>query len=173
MDNLIFIGTLHQGYTPKTELEKMLVLHKPQKLFVEIVDADIMSNNLKNYPPEMIVAYKWAKRHDIAVSGFDVDIDTLSAGITKSDLDKVDKEQSAIIDQYDWKDFNKLEFNELLNTKSWDSAIDRAKWDKREQIMYENIVDNLAEDATSVVVTGSGHIKYFREKFPKALFPLA
>ncbi len=37
--------------------------------------------------------------------------------------------------------------------------------------MFEKIKNNLSE-GTNIIITGSGHLEFFKEKFPDAEFPL-
>ena len=117
MQHLIFIGTLH-GITPKEELIKILEQQEPNQLLIEIAQEDIDKGAVDSYPPEMIDAYNWAKAHNIQVFGFDSKINVLAGGKTKEDEERISKEQDEIIKKYNWKDFNKEEYDELLNTKS-------------------------------------------------------
>lgn len=93
--------------------------------------------------------------------------------ISEEALKSLRKEQAAIIKKYNWKDFNKSELRNILRTKSWSKVIDKAKYEKREEEMYQNISNQIKNSKTSVVITGSGHIPFFKNKFPEALFPLS
>lgn len=172
MQQLTFIGTLH-GMTPKEELEEIIVQYKPGQLLIEMVQQDIDKETVDSYPQEMIDAYNWAKAHNIPVFGFDSKIDVLIKGKTKKDEEKLSEEQDEIINKHNWKDFNKEKYDKLLNTKSWYSLVDREKLVKRQEEMYANILNKALKDGRVVIITGSGHISFFKKKFPKAEFPLS
>jgi len=169
---LTFIGTLHGDLTPNKELEEILGLHKPEQLLVEITQQDIDKETISSYPSEMISAYQWAKENNIPVLGFDSKTNVLVEGSTKKESEKLFIEQEKVIKKHNWKDFNKESYQKLLNIKSWNSVIDKKKWKLREEEMYQNIKKVHTHGKDSLVITGSGHIKFFKKKFPKAKFPL-
>jgi len=39
--------------------------------------------------------------------------------------------------------------------------------------MYKNIVRQISDSDIAIVITGAGHIPFFRSKFPTAQFPLS
>ncbi len=173
MNNLIFIGTLHAGFTKNDELAEVVIKQKPDIILVEIEQSKLEENNISQYPPEMIFLAELARKISVQLFGFDSSIDVLKQGKTEADNIEIIKKQSEIISCYNWKQFNnpnicsKLDFfnNEL---------IDIQKWDAREGELYKNIskIHKRNRNKRIVIITGCGHIKFFQNKFPKALFPL-
>jgi hypothetical protein len=87
---------------------------------------------------------------------------------------ELDDEQTEITSEHDWKEFNEPEFDRALETKTWQKIIDKVKNNERNMEMYENISRLIADpdSGVTVIITGSGHISFFRSKFPTAQFPL-
>jgi len=50
--------------------------------------------------------------------------------------------------------------------------IDKKKWDIREEEMKNNINKNMPSNCTIVIITGCGHIPFFKKNFPNAEFSL-
>lgn len=169
-NNLIFIGTLHAGFTPIDELAQILDKFSPDQLLIEIAQADIDANKIDSYPPEMKFALEWAKKHNVDYAGFDTGVSVLAEGKTQADNEAVIDEEEKVIREHDWKDFNKKEYLDRLHAVSDRTLIDWQKWDEREQQMTENIRKTARGDRT-VVLTGAGHIDYFTEAFTEAEFP--
>jgi hypothetical protein len=172
---LVFIGTLHCGLTPEDELIELIGSFHPSRLLIEITQQDLESSNTMKYPPEMQAALAWAKSKHIEVHGIDSSIKTLKEGILDKDLKKLDDEQTAITSKHGWKVFNNPEFFKVLETKTWQKIVDTAKDEERNIEMYQNICHfvNESDPEVTVIVTGSGHIPFFRDKFPTAQFPLS
>jgi hypothetical protein len=171
---LIFIGTLHCGHTPEAELIKIIEGFDPSRLLVEISQSDIKNKDIEKYPDEMRAALTWGTNQHIEVRGFDSSIKTLKESTSEEDLKNLDEEQTKIISKHDWKDFNKAQFDKILETKSWQKIVDKTKDNERELEMHKNII-RLTRDSDSdvtVVITGSGHIPFFKSKFSIAEFPL-
>lgn len=171
---LHFIGTLHKHLTPEDELIRIIESYSPRRVLVEITQEDMEQGDVASYPPEMQAILVWARSKNIEAYGMDSAIHTFKAGTSEHDVQNLDIEQRAIIDQHDWKDFNQAALDKILETKTWQKIVDTAKDNERNQEMYDNIV-RLTQGLASqpiVVVTGSGHIPFFREKFPDAHFPL-
>jgi len=170
---LIFIGTLHLGLTPEDELIKIIEGFKPTQLLVEIHNDDIRNERIEEYPDEMKSIVNWATNKHIEVSGFDSKIQPMKEKVSEVDLKNLLNEQMAIIKKHNWKDFNSIQLENALKTKSWYKVIDEAKDKERELEMYDNII-RLADDShITVVVTGSGHIPFFKVKISDAQFPLS
>jgi hypothetical protein len=91
MLDLIFIGTLHCGFTPNKDLEQIFLDYKPSTLLIEITQEDINSNTIENYPPEMQFALQYSKKNNIPFFGFDSNIDVTLKGSTKEDEKKLFK----------------------------------------------------------------------------------
>jgi len=172
MLKIIFIGVLHCGFTPLKELEQLILSYKPNQLFVEIKQEDIDSNNIENYPPEMIFASRLAIQKQIHLKGFDSNINITTSNSTKEQEETIIKKQEEIIQKYDWKNFNKEKYDQLLKVEGWDGLIDEHKWLAREEEMENNIKKILPQEGTVLVITGAGHISFFKKVFPKASFPL-
>jgi hypothetical protein len=171
---LVFIGTLHCNLTPHKELIEIIEAYEPAQLLVEIAGSDIERNEVGKYPDEMQATLAWAVAKQVPVHGFDALINGQKPGVTAADLARLDEEQSAIISKHDWKDFNKTELAGILETETWHKIVDTAKDTERNEAMAQNII-HLTDDshATTVIITGSGHIPFFKTAFPEAEFPLA
>jgi pheromone shutdown protein TraB len=172
MLELIFIGTLHCGFTNKKELRRIIYELNPDLLLVEITEQDTQRNNLSDYPEEMIFALNFAKQKNISCKGFDSEIDVLKKGIKNEDEQKVIKSQERIIHKYSWKDFNKSNLSKELSALA-DKIIDLDKWNKREEEMKLNIERLIPLKGTVLILTGSGHIPFFKTNFKDAKFPLS
>lgn len=169
MQKIIFIGTIH-GFTPIKDLEEIFEKYKPNQILIEICQKDVLNNSIESYPKEMIEAYHWAKNNKIKVVGFDSKINVFAEKKTEEDNKKVIEEEGEIIKKHGWKDFNKEKFLELLD-KLENGLTDERKFRLRQEKMFCNITDNLAE-GTNIIITGAGHLKFFENKFPVAIFPL-
>lgn len=172
MSNLIFIGTLHAHLTPHHELQSVLEEYQPELLLVEISQEDIDNDSISKYPDEMVFAYQWAQRNDIKVAGFDCDINTLAEGVNEKDNHLAIKEQAKVLAKYSWQEANTVKVDKLLDTPLAKKLDDPQKVKLREQKMLQNVEKMLECDQKIVVVTGSGHLNFFEECFPQALFPL-
>ncbi len=172
MSKLIFIGTLHAGLTPHKELQEVLGHYKPEVLLIEIQQIDIASNTLSKYPDEMVFALSWAHEKGISVYGFDSPIDVFAKGRGEKENQAVIEEQKEILKSFSWKDANKQEVCDKLYTSSAKTLVNPAKDKEREEEMLKNVKNRITDQATIVVVTGSGHLQFFEKHFPDALFPL-
>ena len=172
MKKIIFIGTLHGESTPNQELKDIITSYSPDNIFVEIMQSDIDSNNIDDYPSEMVFSLEFAKNNSIPFFGFDANINILKKGKDQVSHKEVIDKQDEIIKLYDWKDFNKKEYGLKLDevVEDW---IDKEKWLKREEEMKNNINKLLPEEGCSVVITGSGHIEFFQQHFLEADFPFS
>lgn len=173
MRKIYIIGTLHGGCTPENELEEILTNLKPDQLMVEIQQKDIDGKNFNDYPNEMVFGYKWAKDQNIPVYGIDTDISDIAEGKTDEDNQKVMDMQIKIINQHNWKDFNKKGYVKLLDVPGELELVDKEKADLREREMLENILENVISKGTVVVLTGAGHLAFFGKELPEAIFPLS
>jgi len=172
MPEIIFIGTLHCGFTNEKELEKIILDINPDLLLVEICQEDIKRDKISQYPKEMIFALNLAKKNDISYEGFDSSISILKKGISSKDEKKVIDLQEKIIKQFSWKEFNKSNLNNKLSEISKD-IIDMKKWNQREHKMKSNIKNIIPEKGAILILTGTGHIPFFKKEFPNAKFPLS
>jgi len=172
MVEIIFIGTLHCGFTSENELGKILKSHAPSLILVELKQKDLYSKHIRQYPAEMIYTVNFAKENNIPVQGFDSDIDISAKNSTAEDEKRVIQEQSKIINQSKWKEFNKEKQNKKLMNLS-QKIIDQKKWNKREQEMKKNILKALPKEGKVLLITGTGHIPFFKKQFPEAKFPLS
>ena len=119
----------------------------------------------------MIEAYLWAKKNKIKVAGFDFDINVFAGGKTEKDNQKLMEEQDKVVQKHNWKDFNNRGFLELLD-KDENNLVDKGKFKLRQEKMFENIRKNLIKSGTIIILIGAGHLAFFENKFPNAIFPL-
>ena len=170
MRKIIIIGTLHLGLTPNKELREVLDEIKPDQLLVEINERDIKNNNFKKYIPEMVFAYRRAKKKKISVSGFDSSINVLSQGMTEKDKKRIIQKQKRLAKGHNWKDLNKEKYLKLLRG-SEEGLIDWKKEQKREEKMLQNIKKAMQPNGKIVIVTGCGHLSFFEKSIKDAVFP--
>ncbi len=168
--NLFFVGTLHAGLTPNKELEAIIKEINPDRILVEILQEDIEKVQVGSYPPEMVFAYKFARNNKIRVLGFDSKVDIFQDSVTKADDQELLLQQKRIIGNKSWKLFNKSENAKLLTEV--DQISDMNRWRKREKEMARNIRKVVFENKKVLVITGCGHLDYFEQEFPNAVFPL-
>src|SRR3989344_2327344 len=166
MQRLIVIGTLHAGLTPEHELLEVLERYEPDRLLVEITDADLKSDTTDAYPPEMIAAYRWAKQKGLAVRGFDSGIDTLRQGLTQKDNQRAIEEQRKALGKLTWKDLNKKENFKKLDIVEW--LVDPLKVKERTGKMLANLRAMRSHEGIVVVVTGCGNLEATANEFPEA-----
>ena len=165
MDKMFFIGTLHKGLTNLQELEELILSYNPDLLGLEITHKDLISNNVSHYPNEMIFALELAKKHKMKFFGFDSDIKVMNDDV---DEENILIEQKELIKKNNWKDFNKLNLTKKLNQIS-KPLFNQEKWEERELEMEQNILKNINNEK-SIVLTGVGHIDFFKKKFPNSKF---
>lgn len=110
------------------------------------------------------------KKNKIKIAGFDSNINIFAEGKTEKDNQKLMEEQDRIIKKHNWKKFNKKWFMESLDED--DNFTDKNKFRLRQEKMFGNIKKNLIPDGTNIILTGAGHLAFFEEKFPGAVFPL-
>lgn len=171
MAELIFIGTLHCGFTNNDELKKIILYNDPDYIFVEIFEQDIQNKKITSYPEEMIFVVQFADENNIPCKGFDSKTKVMKDNLSEQDELILISKQKEIIDMYDWKEFNNPELNQQLSNLD-DEFIDAKKWNQREIEMKFNIEKNIPSDGTVLIITGSGHIPFFKKQFPDAKFPL-
>ncbi len=168
MLKIIIIGTLHVGLTPNKDLEEIFLNYKPTQILSEINQGDINNNNISEYPPEMIFAYKWATENKIKVNGFDSKIDVFKKGVTDRDNQNLIAKQKEIISNYSWRDFNQVEKEKLLNVGD---ITDQQKERDREIEMLNNINKVMVEQGVVLIITGCAHLNFFEENIKNAIFP--
>jgi hypothetical protein len=121
----------------------------------------------------MQAAFAWSKKNKIPARGFDARISCFNPGKTKRDNEKAIKEAEKIIKKFNWKDFNKPQYLKKLFTKSYYELVDLRQWKKREAQLANYILSRSKKlEGTIAIVTGCGHIPFFRKRFPDARFPL-
>jgi hypothetical protein len=167
---LIFIGTLHAGLTPHNELQAILEKYAPELLLIEISQSDIDSNNLSDYPDEMVFAFEWAKTNNIQVKGFDSKINTLMDNKTSLDNEAVIAEQKILLGKHTWIDANIDKVMRLLDTAESIALTDKSKEHLREEEMRDNI-NKLISNSKIVILTGVDHLPFFEKTFKNAIFP--
>ena len=144
MRTIIIVGTLHEGLTPTDELQEILEDIDPDQLLVEIAKEDLQNEILGKYPEEMVYAYKWAKKNNVQVNGFDSSINILKRGTTKEDEERVVKGVKKLLKGYTWKDMNKGECQKMIGQLIV-GLIDPLKRKKRQQEMLQNIKKSMQE----------------------------
>ena len=171
MNRTLIIGTLHAGWTPVGGLQKELEKLKPDQLLVEICAQDIRDNKIDQYPPEMIFAYHWAKKNQIPVDGYDSKINVFREGVGEKENQAVIKKQKEQFSHLSWKDANKPENRRLFINEDYHRLVDPEKEKKREQEMLSNINERQIDQGTVVILTGCGHLDFFKKKLPGAKLP--
>lgn len=171
MKNIIFFGTIHGGHTDNDELIALIDGENPDYIFVEIAQDHITKGEIKTYPPEMIAVYQWAKSEKLPIYGFDSKIYEVLPG-KEERIDELVAQQNKVIAAKNWKNFNNKDSLDTLLTAEWFKIIDPKKSAEREREMYDNISKKINADSTTVIVTGAGHIPFFKKKFPHSKFPL-
>ena len=171
MKKVIIIGTVHAGSTPNKELKKVLEKYKPDKILVEIAQTDIRNKKIKSYPSEMQFTYNWAKKVKIKVNGFDSEINVFAKGKTEKDNQKAIKEQEKILRKFTWQDMNKEKNLKLLDIPSAMTLVDKKKAKKREIEMLKNVKKEILPKGKTVIVTGAGHLSFFKKHIKNAIFP--
>ncbi len=171
MGRIIIIGTLHAGMTSEKELKVILEKYNPYQILVEISQKDINNGAIDSYPSEMIFAYRWAKNRGKKINGFDAKINTLKAEMTEEDNQKVIEEQKKIMENFSWKDMNKPENLQMLDTDSEKNLIDLDKEIKRESEMLRNIRNVIVKKGIVLILTGCGHLDFFEKNIKDAIFP--
>jgi len=172
MNQIYIIGTLHAGWTPDKELQEELEKIKPDQLLVEICDSDLQDNKLDDYPPEMVFAYQWAKENQVSVVGYDSKIKVFREGISDEDNQAVIEEQKKQLSHLTWQGANKPENCQLFMKESYEKLVDPAKDKLREQEMLDNIKKAIADQGRVVILTGCGHLDFFKANLSEAKFPL-
>jgi pheromone shutdown protein TraB len=168
---IIVIGTLHAGITPNNELKAAIESFEPDQLLLEIANDDIVKNDLSPYPPEMIFAFEWAKSNNVKVAGFDSKINVFREGVMPEHNQAIIDKQKKLIKKLSWKDFNKIENEKLLDVDGSDELIDQDKERVRENEMLKNIEENIIENGTIVIITGTAHLNFFERNIKDAIFP--
>ncbi len=170
MREIFIIGTIHDKFTNIEELKSILDKIKPDQLLVEITHNDILMNNFKSYPVEMIFSYKWGVNNKIKINGFDYEINILK-NISKRRFDKITRNVIRHIKRLDWKDFNKKENRNLFYEYN-EKILDNKKNIKRENMMLINIYNSMISNGKIVIITGAGHLDFFEKNIKGAVFPL-
>ncbi|NTW75990.1 MAG: hypothetical protein HGB34_03755 [Candidatus Moranbacteria bacterium] len=169
---ITIIGTLHAGFTPEAELRAIIERYRPDLVLVEIVQEDIDSRNISDYPPEMVFAYRWAVENGVSVKGFDSKIDTFRGGFSKERNDEIVRKQGEIIAKHDWKDFNRPEIDGLLDIRELADSIDPELEAEREALMLKNIRESIGDASAVLVLAGCGHLDFLEKAMPDAVLPL-
>ncbi len=168
---IYIIGTIHAGFTPFKELKTILEKLNPNQLLVEIAEVDLKKEKLKNYPPEMVLAYKWAKKNKVKVYGFDSKINELRKGVTKKDTKILIEKQKKLMIGYTWKDMNKKKIMKILSVPLVNKLIDPKILKRRQKEMLRNIKRMIDNKGIVIILTGAGHLSFLEKHFKKAIFP--
>lgn len=169
---LIIVGTLHAGLTPNHELRGVLERFIPDQLLVEITKSDLRKKNFSKYPPEMVHAYRWARKHKRKVDGMDSSINEVRPYVSKKQLKRADSEALKLLKRHrwDWKDANKRKVQDFLD-HFYKGMFDQRLVKKRNKEMVANIRKSTIKHGTIIILTGAGHLKYFEKYLRNALFP--
>ena len=178
MKEIICIGTIHLNWTPENELVDVLNELKPDHVFVELSPEELQGQREESIRDEMFFAYDWAIKNRIPVTVFDVEQSGLKEGVTGKEPEFMDHELKSkeLLKNYSWKDLNKIEPWQISEVAALEKEIvekyfDKEKSKQREFQMMKNIKRRLV-DGRNVVVTGAGHLTFFKEQFPEAKLPL-
>jgi len=171
MRKIIIIGTLHSGSTPEDELEKVLQEYDADQIFVEISEEDIGNRELKDYPKEMVFAFNWAEKKGVKVNGYDPKTDIFRKGMTELDNKKVIEEQEGLMEEFNWKDMNKVVNLRKLDTEAGKNLVDPDKAEEREFEMLGNIEREMIHKGVILILTGCGHLDFFEKHIKGAIFP--
>jgi hypothetical protein len=170
MRTIYCIGTLHGGLTNTAELNKILESLHPTQPLVEIVDEDIKKEKLKEYPPEMVSSYRWAKEKEIIVGGFDVHMSVLREGLTDEDNQRAIDQADQLLGELTWIDMNKKENEHVLDPTDW--LLDEEKMKKRAVMMLGNIKRIMSPQGVIVIISGCAHLPFWEKHLQGAKFPL-
>lgn len=177
MKQISVIGTIHLNWTPKDELEKVLTDLQPDQLLIELSPEELKRPRTESIRDEMFIAYDWALLNKVKVAVFDVEEDILNEGITGKEPEFMEHELKSkeLLKEYSWKDLNKIEPWQTSEITALEKEIEEKYFDKdksrrREFQMFENIKEKLV-DGQNVIVTGAGHLTFFKEQFPSANLP--
>ncbi len=179
MLSIYLVGTLHGGLTPHTELQTILEELKPQQVFVELTDKEVLSlvEGKSLFRDEMVFIYNWARKYGVEVVNYDIENDILKPGVNGSEPEfrRLVGEQKKILDQFSWKDLNKSEnwdisedFQEL-DVQLHKLFLDKDKGVIREQGMFERINKSILEEGIVVVFCGTGHLQFFKENLADSI----
>lgn len=174
MKEIIIIGTLHGGWTPKDELEEVLKTINPDKVLLELSLEELLRPREQSIRDEMFAAYDWAVQNGKDIDVFDIENNTLKEGVTGKEPEFAELQSKAqeLLKQYSWKDLNKsgpwnnsevTQLDEALMEKYFDAE----KTKERDLTLLQNIKDKLV-DGINVVVTGTAHLTFFKEQMPEA-----
>lgn len=174
MKEVIIIGTLHGGFTPKEELKELLSSINPDKVLVELSPEELARPVVKSTRDDMFTAYDWATGNNKQVAVFDIENDTLKEGVTgeEPEFAEFGSAIEGLLKEYSWKELNREEpwkSSDVLGleNKLMEKYFNIEKNQERDFTMFQNIKDNLIE-GKNVVLTGTGHLTFFKEQMPEA-----
>jgi hypothetical protein len=177
MRTIIIVGTIHLNWTPQAELEQALSELNPNKVFIELSENELAQPRKDSIRDEMFVSYDWAKQHNIPFTVFDVEHSGLKEGVTGTEPEFMEHELKCkeLLKEYSWKDLNNVEpwqISEVaaLEKEIEDKYFDTNKSKQRELAMLENINKELV-DGVNVIITGAGHLTFFKDHIPEAVLP--
>lgn len=174
MQKIFIIGTIH-GNTPFKELEEVLVRLKPNQLLIELPeDALEKFDKNKDMRKEMMYVYRWAKERKIPTYFFDEYQSVFKKGMSvkSPEYKKFMDESEVIVKKYSWKEFNKSEISKKIDILLAKDLFDFKKENMREEKMCVKIKEHMISDGNIVIVTGAGHLDFFKSKFSDAILPL-
>lgn len=174
---LNFIGTIHCGITDNDELIEIINNLNPEFILIEMVQEDIDNNTIENYPDEMKYVLNWCKEKNILCYGFDSNIDISHKNYSKENESRLIEFQMREIKKRNWKEFNNSKICKLIDCNESFEVIDSFKERTREIEMKNNILNileiNKSKFKQGIVITGCGHLDFFRKEFVDANFPLS
>lgn len=178
MKEIVIVGTIHLNWTPKEELEKVLADLKPDKVLVELSPDELEQGEKESIRDEMFAAYNWAVDNGVAVAVFDVDdVSGLKEGVTGKEPEFVEHELKCkdLLRGHSWQDLNKVEPWQIAEVATLEKEIEDKYFDKeqsrqREMKMLANVKSELIE-GKNVIVTGTGHLTFFKEQLPDSQLP--
>jgi len=174
IQNIFLIGTIH-GHTPPKELERIIDKLSPNQLLIELPeDAPKKFNEEKDIRNEMMLAYQWAKNKGIPAYLFDEYQPLFNDGMSveSPEFKQYVDEMKPILKKYSWKDFNISEISKQFDSSLATKLFDTKKEKVREEKMLAKIKQHIIPCGNIVIITGTGHLDFFKDQFPGSILPL-
>jgi len=181
MNTKYVIGTIHSGHTDKKELADVLEDIDPDQVLIELPEgfskASVREREV--VPDEMLFAYDWTRENGVSRACFDVDSGIIEDYFSEDYSEDSDEYQEfldfqdKIIENHNWKDFNKDENLDLLDHPLEDTLFDKAVLKQREKDMLINIKEKIISEGDVAIVTGASHLQFFQKHLENAQLTIA